>query len=91
MTSLPEAVRQVLEQAGSAEFFTLAAKNRVECTLNGHSIPVDHIGALERFVGCDSAVGELVFIVLQQVGAVGPHLLGELDYQACAHMQGYEV
>ena len=88
MSSLPEPVRQVLEQAGSAEFFTLAANNRVECTLNGHSIPVDHIGALERFVGCGSAVGQLGYVVLQQLGTVGPHRLGELDYQAFARMQG---
>ena len=59
MTSLPATVQHVLVQAGCAEFFRLTANGRVECTLNGHSIPADHTGAIERFVGCDSAAGQL--------------------------------
>lgn len=68
--SLPAPVQQVLQkEADSIEFFKLAANDRIECTLNGHSIPADHIGALERFVGCDFPV---------QVDAGGVRSLGLL-------------
>ena len=48
---LPQAVADVLRKAECQDLFTKEG-TRIMCTLNGHCVPFDSIGVLERFIGC---------------------------------------
>jgi hypothetical protein len=47
--------RELLKKLDLFEYFTFA-NGRIECILNGHSIPENNLGTLERFVGYDADV-----------------------------------